>query len=614
LLLFQRLVGLETEYALRYHPQQPGTRRPANAALFERLLVKIRGRVAAVRSALLLREWFLANGGMVRLEAHHAYLVRPESGLVEGATPECRGPRQLLRHQRAQDVLLSRAAAADDVNGQMTLLKHNCDSRGNFYGSHENYELVLARGVLLGLWRLGVALLTPVVLLLGIAIILAFFLALAVGRLAFAAAAAWQGLWRKDGEKRSAALRMAGLTWLRILLLPLVLSVVAGTEAPKTWPVLVAIWTPVVLVLAGAIGLGLLLALAVGRPGSAAGEDRLAALEEAGLRGLLLLRSLPLTLPWLLLQPLAFRRQRRQLLAFLISRPVLAGAGTVGPDGRFGLSPRAPAITAVNSVTSSYFRPVFYFGHIFKQMVFLLAGDVGAYRQLFRQRQRLQITVGDANMAQTAEYLKIGTTLLVLDAIEAGALTEAPRLRRPLRALRTFCADPDLRARVRLKNGQSCTALAIQRFYLDACRRFVDQVAAPHPEADEVLRVWEETLDALEHDPDRLIGKLDWVTKRYLLDDLGPQASVAAKRKLDLRYHELSRDGYYLRLEAAGAAPTVVEPEEVLQAIEVPPEGTPATLRGQLIREFAQSPEQVHASWHSVSIKDGPRTRVVKLS
>ena len=41
----------------------------------------------------------------------------------------------------------------------------------------------------------------------------------------------------------------------------------------------------------------------------------------------------------------------------------------------------------------------------------------------------------------------------------------------------------------------------------------------------------------------------------------------------DLRYHELSRHGYYVRLEAAGVAPTIVEPEEVLNATTVPPRG-----------------------------------------
>src|SRR5262249_20514145 len=112
----------------------------------------------------------------------------------------------------------------------------------------------------------------------------------------------------------------------------------------------------------------------------------------------------------------------------------------------------------------------------------------------------------------------------------------------------------------------------------------------------------------------RLVGKVDWVTKRSLLDALGRDAPLAEKRKLDLRYHELSRDGYYLQLEAAGAAPTLIDPEEVLQAMEAPPEGTPATVRGELIRRFATTADAMHASWHSVSIKEGPRTRVVKLS
>ncbi len=540
--LFQRLVGLETEYALRYHPRQPGTRRPSNATLFERLLAKVRAKVPAVPSHLHPTEWFLANGGAVHFE-RIPLVILAEAGLVEGATPECRGPRQLLLYQRAQDLLLSRAAAADDGDGSVTLVKHNRDGGVNFYGSHENYELLLATGVRLGLWRLAIVFLTPVVIVLALAIALALVVSLGLGMLVAAVVEAWRRRFHK------------------------------------------------------------------GR------DSRLAALLESGLRWLIFVKSLPLTLPWVLfLQPLAFGRQRRQLLAFLVSRPILAGAGSVEADGRFGLSPRAPAIAAVNSVTAESFRAVYYFGHVFKGMVYLLGGDMGAYRQLFRRRQRLQITVGDSNMAQTAEYLKIGTTLLVLDAIEAGALADAPRLWRPLRALRTLCADPDLQARVRLKDGRSWTALEIQRFYLDACRRFVDRGAAPHPEAEEVLRLWEEALDALEHDPERLIGKLDWVTKRYLLDSLGPEASVAEKRKLDLRYHELSRDGYYLQLEAAGVAPTLVEPEEVLRAIAVPPEGTPATRRGQLIREYAGSPGQVRATWHGVFITEGRRTRVVRLS
>jgi proteasome accessory factor A len=250
---------------------------------------------------------------------------------------------------------------------------------------------------------------------------------------------------------------------------------------------------------------------------------------------------------------------------------------------------------------------VFYFCHVVKATAEAMVGDPAALGRLFHQRQRLQISVGDSNMAQVAEYLKIGTTLLVLDAIDAGALEGAPTLWRPLAALRTFCADPDLRARVRLTGGHRWTALQIQRHYLDACRRFVERTAPDDVEAQQVLRLWDQTLADLEQDPARLVGKLDWVTKRFLLDQAGPGASCAARCKVDLRYHELSRDGYYVQLEAAGVAPTLVEPEQVLDAVGQPPPGTPATRRGQLIRQHA---EALRVSWSSVILPDGSQVRL----
>jgi Pup amidohydrolase len=109
-------------------------------------------------------------------------------------------------------------------------------------------------------------------------------------------------------------------------------------------------------------------------------------------------------------------------------------------------------------------------------------------------------------------------------------------------------------------------------------------------------------------DPSRLVGKLDWVTKRFLLDQAGPGASPAARAKIDLRYHELSRDGYYLQLEAAGLAPTLVEPEQVLAAIAQPPPGTPATQRGRLIRQYGDG--AVRASWSAVITPSGSRVRL----
>jgi Pup amidohydrolase len=310
----------------------------------------------------------------------------------------------------------------------------------------------------------------------------------------------------------------------------------------------------------------------------------------------------------------AFRRVRRALLPFLVSRPVIAGAGVLSARGRFTLSPRAPYITSVCSVAAEYSRPIFYFGHVWKGVLGLLMGDVPGFVKLFQRRQRLQMGVGDSNMAQFAEYLKIGTTLLVIDAAEAGALDDVPRVYWPRRALRTIAADPELRATVRLSGGRVWTGLEIQRYYYDACRRYVFSLEPVNPEARNVLALWDEALTALEHEPSRMIGRLDWVTKRYLLETAGKDVPLDARRKIDLRYHELSREGYYTQMEALGLAPTLVEPEQILTATTTPPADTPAAMRGQLIHEHATRAQSVAASWSCVRIVSSGRVRTIRLS
>ncbi len=64
----------------------------------------------------------------------------PAEGLIEGATPECRGPLQVVRYQRAQDQLLSQCARLAEVDGEFSLVKNDRDAAGNVYGAQENYE------------------------------------------------------------------------------------------------------------------------------------------------------------------------------------------------------------------------------------------------------------------------------------------------------------------------------------------------------------------------------------------------------------------------------------------------------------------------------------------
>jgi proteasome accessory factor A len=541
--MLDRLVGLETEYAMRLHPHDTNEGPISNGMLFGHFFDHIRAKVPTVSAILSTPTWFVANGGSIRFERIPYVAFLPRAGLVEGSTPECRGPRQLLTYQRAQDALLSRAMLTGNKDaGLATLLKNNRDGRDTPFGTHENYEIAIASGAALWYWRFGLALLTPISILLCIVVEL-ILLILVIP------------FW---------SVRAYSMAWMEVFGYRRTYDLPAWAESLLCWIIFFVI--------------------------------------------------LPLaTLRLILMGPIAFRPQQRQLLAFLVSRPIFAGAGTVAADGRFSLSARADAISSVTGTMAKRFRPIYYSGHVFKGMAALLCGDYWTYAGLFRRRQRLQIAVGDANMAQTAEFLKIGTTLLVLDAIEAGAMTDAPRLRRPIRALRTICADPELRVTVPLANGERWTALQIQRYYWDRCRSFVDQSGQSSVEVEEVLRLWGETLDTLQANPASLVGRLDWVTKRFLLGALGPDAPIAAMRKLDIRYHELSTEGYYLKLEAAGLAPTLIEPDEIVQAIETPPLGTPATRRGWFIREYAAYPAAVRASWNAVIIRSGKTSRTVRL-
>jgi hypothetical protein len=197
--------------------------------------------------------------------------------------------------------------------------------------------------------------------------------------------------------------------------------------------------------------------------------------------------------------------------------------------------------------------------------------------------------------------------------IEAGEMPALPRVRRPIRSLRAVCADPTLAAKVALAGGGQRTALELQRFYLEACRQFLQRRIDVAPEARDVLRRWEAALDALAEEPASLVGTLDWVTKRFVLDKAGRGASWEARKKIDIRYHELSPQGYFQRLRATGIVVDLLDPAEVEHARRNPPSGTPAAVRGRYIREFADDEDEITANWQAVFLGRAHGGRVVRL-
>jgi hypothetical protein len=560
---FERLTGLETEYAIRFRPAA-GSAEASNREVYDAVIDALRQRLLTVPAAGPKDGVFLANGGAVWFEAVHA---AGRTGLVEGATPECRGPRQLLAHQRAQDFLLAEAARSAAIAGEVSLVKNDRDSRGDGYGAQESYEAVLAAGWRLAAWRVGLVLLLPLV------------------------AASWLGL----------AALIAGLSGSFFVMFLVVL-----VAAP--W------WAIGRAVVHKGQGPDRPAVVQFGQMMSVAMQGLIEVLAEVEMAvGVLLFGPLAAAL-WLLVKITAFVPQRRALMAFLASRAVIGGSGWLDRQGRFHLADKAGSLNSVvGFFCFRWDRPVFSFGHLLKPMLYRAWHAPREYLRLFDPRQRLQICLGDSNLCEEAEYLRIGTTLLVLDAAEAGFLRGAPRLRRPMRALHALAADPSLVAQIPARGGRRYSALDLQRYYLEACRAYLDAFPDAPAEAWELLRRWQQALADLAHHRRRLVGRLDWVTKQFLLDEAGRDAPWEARKKIDLRYHELSPEGFFRRLRDAGHTAVLVGPEELDRAARTPPSGTPAAKRGRYIREFSTGGGRLVADWHQVVIGRGREKRVIEL-
>ncbi|MGH3923565.1 MAG: proteasome accessory factor PafA2 family protein, partial [Pseudonocardiaceae bacterium] len=229
--------------------------------------------------------------------------------------------------------------------------------------------------------------------------------------------------------------------------------------------------------------------------------------------------------------------------------------------------------------------------------------------------RRLHVIIGDANLAEYSTYLKVGTTALVLDLIEAGERFDDLRLVDAVRAVHTISRDPSLQATVEVSGGRHLTGLDLQWAYHERVAQFFAREGSPDSTADNILSTWGEVLDALARDPMECADRLDWPAKLQLLegyrarDSLGwasPRLHLVDLQYSDVRMHK----GLYNRLVARGSMKRLVTEEEVRAAITRPPEDTRAYFRGRCLERYAT--EVAAASWDSV-IFDLGRESLVRI-
>src|SRR5262249_36011559 len=125
-------------------------------------------------------------------------------------------------------------------------------------------------------------------------------------------------------------------------------ATIASGAALVCWRIGVALLLPFFLPVTIAVGMLFLVCLLLQAPvvlvrALRGGRTDLPRVWEYVMEWLSTLMLLPvLAISDVLVRLTAFRRVRRALLPFLVSRPVIAGAGVLSARGRFTLSPRAP--------------------------------------------------------------------------------------------------------------------------------------------------------------------------------------------------------------------------------------------------------------------------------
>lgn len=535
---------------------------PAPRELVQALLNKLSEKVLAAHAAGPKLGLFLATGGLVHGEAGN---LTTGAELLEICTPECTTPRDVVAQQRAHEnhvrglLAATRAELMPDSHvARASLLKCSIDAEGNTFSTHENYRVRDA----LPAWRRA---------------------ALAV-------------VWTAS---RLVGLPLRAVRWvLVVILIGLVLALVAvklGLTLLKTVYPAAEPWSE----RADAID------------PRAFGAISTAAVKVEQLDRLWLRAPLDDLMAWLILPD-----YRRHLGSFLATRQIFTAPGRFetrpGPrHGRFVLSPKAEVLTQfVGFPRSRDAKPVIDVKHLVRSLDLLWA-----------EEKRLSVTFSDTNMSEFALWLKVGTTQLVLQMIEANVHPDGCELADPLEAIRQVSADPGGTPSLNCLSGKSMTPLEIQRAWHAKAEGFVAG-GGGGAEAAAVVREWGAVLAALATDRDALLDRVDWVAKQVLLRDIvapvgwdrlaavppgDPRAADAAAwdvyqqaRKLDLKYHDIGEEpGYHALLESRGEMRRVLT-DAFVDLHRAPPVDTRAWHRGAYLRLAAERELTVLVGWERV--------------
>jgi len=289
-----------------------------------------------------------------------------------------------------------------------------------------------------------------------------------------------------------------------------------------------------------------------------------------------------------------FRQLASKLIPFFVTRQVFSGAGKIKPEksGSYAISQRAQHIREEISIATTTARGIIN-----------TRDEPHADREKYR---RLHVIVGDSNMSEFTNFLKISTTNIVLRMIEDGFIQQRFNLRNAVRAIQQISDDISCTRKIELEDGKWLSAVELQQEYLEIAKRYLEQNDSDFI-TDQTIMHWEYVLKCLSTDPMRLDQELDWVIKKKLVDKYASSRklkwSSAKVAMLDLQYHNIRTDqGLYYKLERDGLVRRITEEKKIEHAIRYPPETTRAKFRGRFVQLCNEKKIACGVNWSYIQL------------
>ena len=303
-------------------------------------------------------------------------------------------------------------------------------------------------------------------------------------------------------------------------------------------------------------------------------------------------------------------RNVMSLLTFLTLRVLFTGAGRVGSVRparlRGDVQPREETAPFQLSQRADYIQNDFFEWVQHNRAIINTRDEPLADPRHYR---RLHLIHGDTSVLPATLFLKVGTTRLVLDLLDADELPPLV-LADAVGSLRQLsrCLKPPWT--VTLADGRTADGLELLEVFRQKARQLFK---GRDPETDALLDLWERVNRALASDLESLVGIVDWVSKQYLLQAFCQSEHIhwgnPWLESQDLEFHQIDPDkslGLALaNMDGYWNAP------RVSQARSEPPNNSRAHARSRLMREIMGKETSYFLDWEAVEVPNQKRNRLL---